>query len=166
MALRTRVENHWSTWQSHLSWRGCHSRELQDQPFTFCRWFGTASILTTVFSMYLIGFLLRETKSEWKWVLKIPRFYSMSLYKPKAMYVVSEQHYTAAGGDVQLRRGGIYVWRTVEPQEIDTRIGKANAILRELYRSVLTKRELSNTAKLSVSNQSLFRSLPMVMNLG
>ena len=30
-------------------------------------------------------------------------------------------------------------------EEIDTRIGKANAALRELYRSVVTKRELSNT---------------------
>ena len=35
-------------------------------------------------------------------------------------------------------------------EEIDTRIGKANAALRELYRSVVTKRELSNTEKLSV----------------
>ena len=35
-------------------------------------------------------------------------------------------------------------------KEIDTRIGKANAVLRELYRSAATKRELSNTANLSV----------------
>jgi len=35
-----------------------------------------------------------------------------------------------------------------EAEEINTRIGKANAVLRELYRSVGTKRELSNTAKL------------------
>ena len=34
--------------------------------------------------------------------------------------------------------------------EIDTPFGKANAVLRELYRSVVTKWELSNTAKLSV----------------
>jgi len=33
-------------------------------------------------------------------------------------------------------------------EEIDTRIVKANPVLRELYRSVVTKRELSNTAKL------------------
>jgi len=33
---------------------------------------------------------------------------------------------------------------------IDTRIGKANAVLRELYCSVVTKRELSKNAKLSV----------------
>jgi len=32
----------------------------------------------------------------------------------------------------------------------DTRIYKANAVLRELYRFVISKRELSNTAKLSV----------------
>jgi len=35
-------------------------------------------------------------------------------------------------------------------EEIDTRIGNANAVLRELYRSVVTKWELSNTTKLSV----------------
>jgi len=35
-------------------------------------------------------------------------------------------------------------------KEFDTRIGKTNAVLRELYRSMVTKRELSNTAKLSV----------------
>ena len=34
--------------------------------------------------------------------------------------------------------------------ELDTRIGKANAALRELYRSEVTKRQFSNTAKLSV----------------
>jgi len=33
-------------------------------------------------------------------------------------------------------------------KEIDTRIGKANAILRELYCSVIAKREYSKTAKL------------------
>jgi len=35
-------------------------------------------------------------------------------------------------------------------KEIDTRNGKANAILRELYRSVVTNHKVSNTAKLSV----------------
>jgi len=33
---------------------------------------------------------------------------------------------------------------------IDMRIGKANAVLRELYHSVVTKREVSNTAKHTV----------------
>jgi len=35
-------------------------------------------------------------------------------------------------------------------KKIDTRIRKANAVLRELYRSVVTNREISNTAKLLV----------------
>jgi len=35
-------------------------------------------------------------------------------------------------------------------KEIDTRIDEANAVLRELHCSVVTKRELPNTAKLSV----------------
>jgi len=35
-------------------------------------------------------------------------------------------------------------------EEIDTRIGKANAVLHKLYRSMTTKQVLSNTAKLSV----------------
>ena len=35
-------------------------------------------------------------------------------------------------------------------KEIDTRIGKANAVLREFYCSVVAKRELSKTAMLSV----------------
>jgi len=72
----------------------------------------------------------------------------------------------SSNGDVQVPRGVIYVWRKSERQEIDTRIGKANEVLRERYRSVATKRELSNTANLSVFKSFfLFRSLPMVMNL-
>ena len=52
------------------------------------------------------------------------------------MYAASERQDTAARGEVQVPRGGIYEWRKEERQEIDTRIGKANAVLRELYRSV------------------------------
>jgi len=32
----------------------------------------------------------------------------MSLYKPKAVYATSERQYTAAVGDIQVPRGGIY----------------------------------------------------------
>jgi len=35
--------------------------------------------------------------------------YCVSLYKPMAVYGASEQQYTAAGGEVQVLRGGIYV---------------------------------------------------------
>jgi len=32
----------------------------------------------------------------------------MSLYKANAVYTASERQYTAAGGEVQVPRGGIY----------------------------------------------------------
>ena len=32
----------------------------------------------------------------------------MSLYKPKAVYAASERQYTAARGEMQVPRGGIY----------------------------------------------------------
>jgi len=72
------IGNHWDR-QSQPSRWVCHSWELQDQPFAFCRRFGTASIISTVFSMHSIGFQLRSTELEWKSTLKIPRYYSMSL---------------------------------------------------------------------------------------
>ena len=99
--------------------------------------------------MHSISFLVRETELEWKLALNIQRYYSVPLYKPKAVYAISEHQDTAAGGDVQVPRGVIYVWRKAERQEIDTQIGKANPVLRKLHRSVATKRELPNTAKLS-----------------
>jgi len=49
-------------------------------------------------------------------------------------------------------------------RKIDTRIGKANAVqplLRELCRTVVTKRKLSNRVKLSFTNRYLVRSLPI-----
>jgi len=66
------------------------------------------------------------------------------------VYAASERQYTAAGREVQAPRSGIFASGGRWNEEIDTRIGNANAVLRELYRSVITKRELSNTTKLSV----------------
>ena len=45
-------------------------------------------------------------------------------------------------------------------------IDEANAVLHELYRSVVTKRELSSTAKLSVFKSVFFRSFPMILSGG
>ena len=42
--------------------------------------------------------------------------------------------------------------------DIDTRIGSVNVVLRELLRFVVTKREFSNTANLSVFKSVLFQS--------
>ena len=59
----------------------------------------------------------------------------MSLQKPKAVYAASERQYTAAGKEFQVPRGGTQVMSNGRwSEEIDTRIGKANAVLRELYR--------------------------------
>jgi len=48
---------------------------------------------------------------------------------------------------------------------IDTRIDKANAVLRELYFSVVTKRELLKTAKLTVFKSVFVPILACGMNL-
>jgi len=50
-------------------------------------------------------------------------------------------------------------------KQVDTRIAEANAVLRELYRSVLTKPELSLQHS-QFLKRSLFRSSPVIMNLG
>jgi len=57
----------------------------------------------------------------------------------------------------------IFTSEGIRSKQIDTRSGKANSVLREHYCSVVSKRELSITAKLL--NLSLFRSSPVVMNL-
>jgi len=68
---------------------------------------------------------------------------------------VSGIAYTAVGRDVYL---GVLVFTSdgSRNKEIDTRIGKANAVMRELYCSVVAKRELSKTAMLSVFSYCLF----------
>jgi len=68
---------------------------------------------------------------------------------PKAVYSASERKYTAAGGDVQVPSGGIRSDGS-RNKEIDTRVSKANAVLCELYCSVVIKWELTKTAKLSI----------------
>ena len=87
----------------------------------------------------------------------------MPLHKPKAVYTASEWQCTAGGGKVQVPRGGgLFTSDRRWCEVIDTRIGKVNAVLLELYRSVVIKRALSNTAKLLVFKSIL---LP-AMNLG
>jgi len=47
-------------------------------------------------------------------------------------------------------RGVVFTSEESRNKEIDTRIGKANSVLRELYCSMVKKQELSKNAKLSV----------------
>jgi len=51
-------------------------------------------------------------------------------------------------------------------KEFVTPIVKATSFLCEIQSSVVTKRELSKTVKLPVVKSVLFRSSPMVINLG
>jgi len=73
----------------------------------------------------------------------------LSFYKPKAVYAASKQQYATSGREVHEPWSVNYEWCTWG-KAIDTRIGKANTVLHELYRSMVTKRELLNTTKLSV----------------
>ena len=52
-----------------------------------------------------------------------------------------------------------------QDEELDTRIGKASAVMRALHNSVVIKRELSRKAKLSISKTVLSPFSPTVMNL-
>jgi len=61
-------------------------------------------LLNRVFHTHLIGFLLRAIKQERKSSLKRLRHY----VSPKAVFPVSKQQNTAAGGDVQVPWGGIH----------------------------------------------------------
>ena len=55
-----------------------------------------------------------------------------------------------------------------QDNELDTRIGKASAVMRQLYQSVGLKRQLCTEAKQSFLflDQFLFLSLPVVMSVG
>jgi len=73
----------------------------------------------------------------------------VSLKTTEALYSASVPQYTAAGEDVQVPWDGIQSDGS-RNKKIDTRIGEASSVLRELHCSVVTKRELSNTTKLPV----------------
>jgi len=73
----------------------------------------------------------------------------MSLTTLKAVYSAIERKCTTAVG--AFKHLGVVFMSDESPNKgIDTLIGKANAVLRELYCSVVTKWELSKNAKLSV----------------
>ena len=52
-----------------------------------------------------------------------------------------------------------------QDNELDTRIGKASAVIRQLYRSVALKRELCTKAKLSVFRSVFVLSSSKVMSV-
>jgi len=91
----------------------------------------------------------------------------MSLCKPKAVFAASERHYTAAGGEVQVPRGGIYCTNDGRwSKEIDSRTGKTNGVLHELYALWSQNRSFQTPQSCQFFNLSLFRSLSMAISLG
>jgi len=88
----------------------------------------------------------------------------MSLYKPKTGYAASEGNTLH---QVEKFKCIVVVFTSDgrRSDEADGWIANDNAVLHELYRSVVTKRE-SAPQSCRFLNRSLFRSLPMILNLG
>ena len=74
----------------------------------------------------------------------------MSLKTPKAVYSASEGNTLQQVETLMYLRVVLFTSDGSRNKEIDIRIVKASAVLRELYCSVVAKRELSKTAMLSV----------------
>jgi len=130
--------------------RGCHCRELQDQPFVLCGRCGTARILSTGLQNALIGFLLLATNRGWKWALKRPVCYVCPETQGSVCCNWAAIHCSRSRCSSTVSRGGIVRVAESGTRRLHIRIGKANAVLCELYRFVAEKRGISNMAKLSV----------------
>jgi len=74
----------------------------------------------------------------------------MLLQKPKAAYMPQESGNTLHQVETFKHLGVVFTSEGRRNKEINRRIGKAKAELCEFYRSVVTKQQLSNTAKLSL----------------
>ena len=81
-----------------------------------------------------------------------------SLQKPRPMRAAIKRQYTTACREEFKYLKVVFTSDGRKIKEINTRIGKANIVLRELCRSAVTKRHLWNTATLSVF-ESVFVSI-------
>ena len=135
--------------QSHKRRQGWHCWELQDEPFSFCGWTGTACVdlRNRVLSSHLIGFLLRATKKKRKSALKD---WGITYVSPRQCFL---QVSTNTLQQVKTFKclGMVFTSDKSRKKGVDTRIGRANAVLRELFCSVVAKQGLSNKANFSVS---------------
>ena len=81
------------------------------------------------------------------------------------MHITSEWSDTVAGREVQV------FWSAFtsdgrQDEELDTRIGKASAVMRALHYSVVMQRELSKKAQLAIFKAVFVPFSLVVMNLG
>ena len=85
-------------------------------------------------------------RPEWKSALEDQ---GMFLQKTRHCRLQVKRQYTAAGRELKFF-GLVFTSDGRRNRKIDISIGKTNAVLRELYPSVFTKREASNIEKLSL----------------
>ena len=131
--------------QSQPSWWGCDCLVLQDQPFALCGgWFGTASIFSTGLQHSLDLFSAACDQAGIKIAQKSRGI--MSRQKPKQCML------QVSGNTLQQIEkfkyfGMVFTRDGRQNKEIDTWIGKANTVLKELYCSG-DKMGATNTPKL------------------
>jgi len=137
------------------SGRECHSWSLRDQPFAYCKSFGFSSNFRTgpstcTWLVFSCAWPREKEKKHWK-----DRGIK-SLQKPNGTL---QQQITSSK---TLR------WYSRATESRTTRLingfGKANAVLHELYHSVVTKRDLSNTAKVSALKSVFVAISPMILS--
>jgi len=80
------------------------------------------------------------------------------------VFIASEGSIIETGGEVEV--SWAFTSDERQDEELDTRMGKASAMMQALQYSVVMKRELSKKVKLSVFKQLLSPSSSMVMSLG
>jgi len=133
-----------------MNWIDSHSRVEEGVTSVSCRMnrllFADGLVLLASSQQGLQHALDRFSAACDRAKMKISAKNTEVLCQKQYMLQVSGIHWV--GGEIQVHRGGIYQWRKAERGGVW--IDKANAVLREFYQSLVTKRELSNTAKLSV----------------
>ena len=125
--------------QSQPSRGGRHICELQDQPLAFCERFG-ASIIFYQKSKYIDVVFM----SDGRWSEKVHGWIAKDnavLHElcSSSVLAVLQFSFFAVSSVVQFKNYAVLQFSSSD-----------NAVLHELYLSVVTKRELSNTAKLSI----------------
>ena len=120
--------------------------EAAGQPICICWRFGTSCIFSTGPSTWIGRFSIVYDQVDHQKDRSI-----MSLQKPKAaVYVASMRLYTLGSSRIFRWLGVVFTSDVRRNRKIDTRIAEQNAVLHEIYRSVVTKREIWKAAKLSL----------------
>ena len=155
-------------WRSQPNRRVCHYWNLQEQSFTFCGWFVTASIFSKMaFNMNLIG----SAACDQAWLkISTEKIEVIIQYVSLETQVSARCKWTAIhcnrwssstlGWYSRATQGGIS--RLIHASVKQTQFCESFVTLWWLKGSFQTP----NTAKHSFSNRFLFRSSPIVMNLG